>query len=165
MNISASCRICSCSLESIQHILSACPVLAKQAYIERHNIMGKHIHQAYCKKYKYNILKSKEQHIPKVMENKTIKIMWDMPILTNKSVTANRLDEMSKSVLIIDFSIPWDSGVDEKYREKISKHLPLSKEIKMLYQLQEICILPIIIGCLGTYSAKKISNFVASILT
>ena len=26
------------------------------------------------------------------MENNTIKIMWDMPILTNKSVTANRPD-------------------------------------------------------------------------
>ena len=133
INISASCRICSCSL-------SACPVLAKQAYIERHNNMGKHIHQAYCKKY--DIPKSKEQHIPKVMENKTIKIMWEMPILTNKSVTANRLDEMSKSVLIIDFSIPSDSGVDEKYSKKISKHLPLSKKFYMLYQLLEICISP-----------------------
>ena len=113
MSISASCRICSCSPERNQHILSACPVLAKQTYIERHNIMGKHIHQAYCKTY--DIQKCKERYIPKVVENKMIKIMWDMPILTNKSVTANRpnmliLNKKSKSTLIIDFSIPWDSG-------------------------------------------------------
>ena len=47
MNISASCRIYSCPPERIQHILSTCPVLAKQTYTERHNIIGKNIHQAY----------------------------------------------------------------------------------------------------------------------
>ena len=83
MNISASCKICSCSPESIQHILSACSVLPKQAYIKRQSIVGKHIYQAYGK----NMTKSKEQHIPNVLKNKTIKIML---ILINKSVPANR---------------------------------------------------------------------------
>ena len=83
--------------------------------------MGKQSHQTYCKKY--DIEKSKKQHIPKTMENKIIKIMWYLPILTNKSVTANRpdmliLNKKSKSALIIDFSTPCDSGVEEKYRAK-----------------------------------------------
>ena len=38
----ANCRLCKGSLETIDHIVSACPVLARTSYIERHNRIVKY---------------------------------------------------------------------------------------------------------------------------
>ena len=49
--------------------------------------------------------------------------------------------------------------MEEKYSEKTAKYLLLSKEIRMLWHLQEVRILPIIIGCLGTYRLEMKKQF------
>jgi len=44
----ASCRICGDALETLDHIVSGCPVLAKTSYIERHNNVVKYVHHSIC---------------------------------------------------------------------------------------------------------------------
>ena len=43
---SGNCRLCKTNPETVQHILSNCPVLAKNHYIEGYNKIGKRIFKA-----------------------------------------------------------------------------------------------------------------------
>ncbi|XP_031559231.1 uncharacterized protein LOC116295530 [Actinia tenebrosa] len=43
-HVNTKCRICGDHDETIDHVISGCPVLAKKEYIERHNKVGKYVH-------------------------------------------------------------------------------------------------------------------------
>ena len=45
------CKLCDKSSETVTHLSSGCPVLAKSKYRIRHDITGKHIHWFLLKKY------------------------------------------------------------------------------------------------------------------
>ena len=47
---SPTCRLCGESSETVIHLSSGCPVLAKSKYRIRHDIVGKHIHWLLPKK-------------------------------------------------------------------------------------------------------------------
>jgi len=163
-NIPSSCRLCKIHPESIQHILSGCPVLAKNQYIERHNKIGKMIYKAILKRHNITLLDTKSFNPPTVLENDEIKLVWDMPIVTLNKLKANRpdliyIEKKCKSCQIIDFSLPWDSRTEEKHKEKISKYLPLASEIKYLWGLQNVKVQPIIIGAAGTINNKMKTEY------
>ena len=48
----SKCRICDQHTETIDHIISGCPILAKKDYLERHNKVAQYIHYEVCKFYK-----------------------------------------------------------------------------------------------------------------
>jgi hypothetical protein len=43
------CRLCHQFDETIDHIISACPILAKEQYIKRHDRMNAQLHFKICK--------------------------------------------------------------------------------------------------------------------
>ena len=45
----SKCRLCQQFDETIDHILSACPILAKEQYTKRHNRVCVHLHFNICK--------------------------------------------------------------------------------------------------------------------
>ena len=47
----------------------------------------------------------------------------------------------------------------KKYAEKVSKYIPLAKEIKLLWKAKKVNIIPVIIGCLGTINSRLIKCF------
>ena len=55
---------------------------------------------------------------------------------------------------LFDFSLPWDTRINEKYGEKVSKYLPLASAIKHQMNLKSVTIQPIIVGCLGSFSNR-----------
>ena len=156
MNTCEKCRLCNAGPESVQHILSNCSVLAKTRYVERHNVVGRKVYNAFLKAHN---AQCDETNKDKLFEDEHIKIMWDWPIRTNKTITANRPDMLyinkkHNTCTLIDFSLPWDSRVDEKYNEKVAKYIELANEIKQLWNIRTVAIQPIIIGCLGTYTNR-----------
>ena len=50
----------------------------------------------------------------------------------------------------MDVACPFDTRVQDKEREKVEKHQDLKRELKRIWQSQEIATIPIIIGTLGT---------------
>ena len=57
---------------------------------------------------------------------------------THKTIAANRPDliyinKSNKTCTLFDFSLPWDTRINEKYGEKVSKYLPLASAMK--YQI------------------------------
>ena len=51
-------------------------------------------------------------------------------------------DQMLKTCIIFDFSLPWDTRINEKYVEKVSKYLPLASAMKYQMNLKSVTIQP-----------------------
>ena len=150
------CRVCNREKETIHHIISGCTVLAPTKYLQRHNNLCKYIHELLLRE---NNIKNKHtpwyQHQPKsVEENETTKILWDFPIQTDHQIEHNKpdiilLNKTSKEALIIDVAIPSDYNIPRKRIEKIRNYTDLAIELKTLWNLKNVKIVPIIIGTTG----------------
>ena len=50
----------------------------------------------------------------------------------------------------IDYTCPEDSSVESKEDEKVNEYRDLAMEIKALWKMKMVKIIPVVIGCLGT---------------
>ena len=64
------------------------------------------------------------------------------------------MDKIKRKVQIIDIACPFDTRVLEKENEKITNYQDLKWELKRIWNCQEIEVIPIVIGALGTISKK-----------
>lgn len=154
---SDKCRKCNQQPETIEHIICGCPILAGKEYTDRHNNMAKIIHSELTKIH--NITKTTEPYFiykpQSVLENNDCKIYWDNPIITDKTIIANRpditlTDKRNSITYLIDIAIPGDHNIEKKYKEKMEKYAPLAEEIKRIWNQEKVIIIPLIIGATGT---------------
>ena len=154
------CRLCNERVETIEHIVAGCKVLAGKEYMERHNKVAAAIHWSLCKKHQ--IMCDADNwwnHQPeKVIENENVKILWDFNIYTEKKIEARRpdivvIDKKEKSVQLNDIAVPKGSRIDEKEAEKIDKYQELRIELERLWNMKTK-IVPIVIGALGAISTQ-----------
>lgn len=153
---SDKCRKCSQAPETIQHVTSSCPVLAPREYTDRHNAMARAFHQAIS--LKYGLIKNKKkihEYSPKeVQENDEVKVYWDHPLITDRPIAHNRPDivifkKREREAFVVDITVPADDNVERAYTEKIVKYQDLTFELKELYRLTQITILPLVITTNG----------------
>ena len=148
------CRYCHEKQETIDHLVSGCPVLAKSEYILRHNKVAQHLHWQICKHYNIKVNdKWYEHETPPVTESEHATIMWDFAIQTDRTIKANRpdivvRDKKLQTVLIIDVAIPTDRNTSVKTFEKLSKYKDLDIELAKSWKCETKTI-PIVIGALG----------------
>ncbi|XP_044745135.1 uncharacterized protein LOC123306999 [Coccinella septempunctata] len=147
------CRKCSQALETIQHITSSCSILAPREYTHRHNAMAKVFHQAIANKTGLlTTVKKIHEYVPKpLLENSSVKIYWDERILTDRMIPHNRpdivvIDKTNRKATIIDITVPADDNIARAYSEKLLKYHDLAFEMKEIYHLRSISILPLIIS-------------------
>ena len=55
----------------------------------------------------------------------------------------------SKEAIIIDIAVPGDVRITDKEQDKILKYQDLKREIKTVWQLRKVSVVPIVIGALG----------------
>ncbi|KAL1455720.1 hypothetical protein WDU94_009793 [Cyamophila willieti] len=151
------CRLCNKTTESIQHLSSGCSFLARHEYTNRHDLVGNIIHQELLK----NIRKSNKTSMPHylykplaVEENEEHKIYWNMYIITEHKVIHNKPDILyfnlkEKSASIVDVTIPLDENINTAYMNKIVKYEDLKRQVKNMYNLNNVNILPIVISTNG----------------
>lgn len=160
-----SCRICHNDTESIQHIISACNGLASTLYVNRHDNVGKVIHQEICARYK--LIKERSPYYKyspdSVLENSEVKVYWDMSIITDRTVTHNRPDivltnKKEKKVIFIEISIPLDDNLSTKYTEKHQKYQQLAREVEQIWQMRHVEVMPIIVSANGLVHKKSIAH-------
>lgn len=151
---SPTCRVCGKFEETINHIISGCPELAKTDYIYRHDKAAKYIHWQICRSFNIDTSNKWYEHEPNaVTENSNVTILWDMPIHTDKEIRANRPDIVVKlknerQCFLIDMSVPSDDNTSVKLMEKLSKYKDLEIEISKMWHMKTET-LPVIIGALG----------------
>ena len=148
--------------------MSGCPELAKTEYIHRHDKAVSYIHWKVC--HNYNIKTSEKwyDHEPEtVTENEDVTILWDMPIHTDRKITANRpdiviKDHKTKTCKLINMAVPSDRNASVKVTEKLSKYKDLEIETSRMWGMRTETI-PVIIGALGAIK-KGLETYLGRIL-
>jgi hypothetical protein len=91
------CRLCNEYEETIDHIISGCPTLAKNEYILRHDKVCTHLPYTVRKKLGIETTENWYSHIPKpVTEHEDITVLWNQGIQMDTEVLANRPDIIVK---------------------------------------------------------------------
>ena len=90
------------------------------------------------------------------MHNKdnNLTIIWEIPVNTDRSITANRpdiivKDSVNSTCKLIDMTVPSDRNIALKEIEKKSKYKYLELEIPRMWQMKSI-VIPVVVGALGT---------------
>nr|CAI5864221.1 unnamed protein product [Callosobruchus analis] len=151
-----NCRKCHLQKETIEHITSACKILAGTEYTARHNAAAKVVHQglAITNKLTENRDPYYNYTPTSVLENDQYKLYWDVEIHTDKTIPANRPDivfqsKADKITYLIDIAIPNDNNIQTSYAGKISKYTDLAIEIKRLWKQNKVIIVPLIMSVTG----------------
>ena len=95
----------------------------------------------------------------RVVENESFKILWDMSIQCDHIIAARKPDivvveKENNKVIIVDIASPWDHRVHEKEGEKLEKYQELKREIKNIWGIRHIEVVPIVVGALEGVSKR-----------
>ena len=75
----------------MDHVISACPILAKEQYIKGHDRVCAKLHFNICKE----IDKQRYDHVPKLVETcheGKVTIVWNQQVRTDRTVPNNKAD-------------------------------------------------------------------------
>jgi hypothetical protein len=137
----SKCRLCQQSDETVDHIISAYPTLAKEDYIKRHDRV--------CTQPKFNICKETGvqlnkkhwyEHAPKSVETSQegeVTILWNQQVQTDRTIPKNKPDIIIRdnekgTCMLNDVAISGDRNVTEKETENILKYKDLTIEIQRM---------------------------------
>jgi hypothetical protein len=89
-------RLCHQFDEKIDQIISACPILAKEQYIKRHDRVSAQLHFNICKETGVQLNKKHwYEHVPKSVETSQggkVTILWNQQIPTDRTIPSNKPD-------------------------------------------------------------------------
>jgi hypothetical protein len=134
--IESRCRLCKEYVETIDHLTSGCPILAKNEYVIRHDKVYTYLHHSICKILGIETTENWYSCIPKsVCQHEDITVLWNQGVQTDRGVLANRPDIIIKNMkdkicLLINVAISSDRNVVQKESEKKLKYKNLSIEIQ-----------------------------------
>ena len=120
------CRVCRFQPETIDHLVSACPVPARTLYITSHNNIVCFVHWSLCRHRRVlGVGPSYFSHdlTSVVYGQDGCSLLWEFGIPTDLPISANRTDIVVvtyKEVLLVDISVPLDDNIDRKVAEKKS---------------------------------------------
>ena len=79
--------------ETVDHIISACPIFEKEQYIKRHYRVGAQLQYNICKEMLVQLdTKHRYEHVPKSVETTQggkVTILWNQQVRTDRTVTNN----------------------------------------------------------------------------
>ena len=168
-DISPMCRLCGEREETISHIVAECTKLAQKQYRHwRHDRVALVIHWTLCKRFGFPHSDQWYEHVPeRALENENVKLLWDFSIQTDHHLEHNKPDiliheKTSRGCYIIDVACPFDTRVKTKELEKVERYQDLKREISRIWECRNVCVVPIVIGALGTLS-KNFSSWAEKI--
>ena len=152
------CRMCSERGENVQHIISESNKLAQHEYKIRHDTVAKLVHWKLCEKDNLERKEKWYDHCPEgAVEDDDVKLIWNLSIQRNNVIEARRpdlilVDKKAKSCVIIYVAISGDCRIRAKEIKRIEKYQNLMRELKRLWSLKKVEVLPVVVGALGCIS-------------
>ena len=88
--------------------------------------------------------------------------MWDMPVNTDRIITANRpdinvKDSMNCTCKLTDITVTSDRNIALKEIEKKSKYKDLELEIQRMWYMKTVLI-AVVVGAFGTVKKEMVEN-------
>ena len=154
---SDKCRFCKDAVESTSHLMSACPILlADGHYTTRHNRVCSYLHWNICKEYGIETKKVWEHQPEPITATEKVSIFYDKPIVLGRYADGGAIkpdiivwDKEKKTAKVIEVSVPSDYGLNTAERKKVTKYQDLKNDLRQTWELDDIEIVPIIIGATG----------------
>ena len=83
-------------------------------------------------------------------------ILWDMTVQCDHIIEARRPDivVVEKELITVDVASPWDRRVYEKESEKVEKYQHLKREIRKLWDVRRVEVVPLVVDALGAVSKR-----------
>ena len=109
--------------EKIDHIISACPIPAKEQYIKRHDRVCAQLHFNICKETGVQLDKKEwYEHVPKPVETGqggNVTILWNQQVQTDRTISNNKPDIIirdyeKRTYMLTDVAISRDRNVTNK---------------------------------------------------
>ncbi|CAH2074940.1 unnamed protein product, partial [Iphiclides podalirius] len=150
------CRACRHPGESLRHVISGCSMLSNSEYLHRHNLVARIIHQELA--LKYGLVERKlpyYKYSPEaVLENDRARLYWDRPIITDRTIVANKpdivvMDRAQSRVFLVDITIPYDENLVKAETDKKTKYLDLAHEVTDMWGGVPTEIIPIVVSANG----------------
>ena len=122
-----TCRLCQKFDETVDHIILACPILAKEQYIKRHDRVSAQLHYNICKEIGVQLdTKHWYKHVPKSEETTQggkVTILWNQQLRTDRTVPNYKpdiimRDNEKRTCILIDVAISGGSNLIKKEGEK-----------------------------------------------
>ena len=160
------CRFCKDAVESPSHLMSACSTLLGEGhYTARHNRVCSYLHWKICKAYGIET-KQVWDHKPElVTATEQVSIFYDKPIVLGRYVEGGAIkpdivvwDKKQKTAKIIEVSVPNDYGLNTSERKKLAKYQDLKNDLRSTWELNDIEIIPVIIGATGLVKDNFVKN-------
>ena len=135
-----------------------CKKLAQREYKRRHDTVSKLVHWKLGEKHNLERKEKWYEHFYQgAVEDDDVKSIWDINIQCDNVTEARRpdlilIDKKAKSCVIIDVAIPGDCRIREKEIEKTEKYQNLKRELKRLWSLKKVEVVPVVVGALGCIS-------------
>jgi hypothetical protein len=116
----SKCRLCLQFDETIGHIISACPILAKEQYINRHDRVCAQLHFNIHKETGIQVDKKHlYDRVPKSVETSQggkVTILWNQQVQTARTIPSNKpdiiiCDNEKGTCVLIDFATSGDRNV------------------------------------------------------
>jgi hypothetical protein len=142
----SKCRLCQKFDETIDHIILACPILAKEQYIKRHDRVSAQIHFNIRKETGVKLDKNHwYKHVPKSVETNqggTVTILWNQQVQADRTIPNNKpdiiiRDNEKRTCMIIDVAISGDRNVIKKEAKKILKYKDLTIETQCMWNVKQ----------------------------
>jgi hypothetical protein len=150
--------------------MSACPILAKEQYIKRHDRVCAQLHVNICKELGIKLDSDLwYEHVPKSVETSQegkVTILWNQQVQTDRTIPNTKpdiiiWDNEKGTCRLIDVATPGDRNVIKKEAEKSLKYKDLIIEIQRMWNVKTK-LTPVIIGAIGTIS-KFFRKYLSSI--
>ena len=141
----SKCRLCQQLDETIDHIISACPIPAEEQYIKRHDRVSAQLHFNICKDGGVQL---HEKHwydqLPKSVETSQggkVTILWNQQVQSDRTIPNNKpdiviRDNEKRTCMLIDVAISGDRNMIKKEAEKILKYKDLTTEIQHMWNVK-----------------------------
>ena len=144
--------------ESVQYMICECKKLAQREYKRRHDTVAKLVHWKLCEKHNLERKEKWYEPCPEgIMEDDSVKLIWDINIQCDNVIKARRsdlilVDKMTKSYVIIEVAVPDDCRIRKKEIEKVEKYQNLKRGLKKLWSLKKVEVVPVVVGALWCIS-------------
>ena len=165
-DVNVMCRLCGKSAETVGHLTSGCGMLAQREYRRRHDKMGLRVYWELCGKYGIKRSDRWFEEVPdvvRVSNDGQYEIWWDRAVITTKKMEHNRpdvvvIDRVLRRGWIVDFAVSFDNNVVRKEDEKTTNYDSLTTELRGMYGLSTVFVVPIVVGSLGVVSSRLAGN-------
>ena len=146
--------------ELIIHWIAECKKLSQKEYKQRHANIARVVHlELYQKFALVGEVKWYNQKPTSVVENNRVEMLWDFNIQAYHFIHHRRsyivmLHKNERKCHLIDIAVPGDKRIELKEQENIDNYSELRQEVKKIWNLSQVVVVPVVTGALRVTSKR-----------